>query len=90
MSANCETASGITGWSVVPLALASPRGFGASLAALGPVATALLRARQFLEALKGTSCKRPGGGGPHEPPEDHPAAQNVWDDPVLWMMMTMH
>jgi hypothetical protein len=90
MSANSPAAFGIAGGSGAPLALAPPRGLGASLAALGPVAMALLRARRFLEALKGTPRKRPGGDGPREPPEDQPETDSIWDDPLLWMMLAMH
>jgi hypothetical protein len=90
MSTNCQTVFGIAGGSAAPLALAPPRGPGTRLAAFGPVATALLRARCFLEALKGTPRKRSGGDGPPEPPEDHPAADSIWDDPLLWMMLAMH
>jgi hypothetical protein len=63
---------------------------GASPAARGPVAAALLKARQLFEALKGTPRKRPGGDGPQEPPEDQAAADSIWDDPLLWMMLAMH
>ena len=94
MSANCQTACGIVGGAVTPLAaapfaLAPPRGFGARLAAFGPVATALRKARQFLEALRGFPRRRPGGGEPPEPPEDHQAVASIWDDPLPWMLM-MH
>ncbi len=92
MSAICQTASGLAqwlpAWSAAPLAFRSPRGLAASLAALGPLATARLRARQFLEALRGTHRKRPiGGGGPGKPPEADPSAWSHWDEPALWMLM---
>lgn len=91
MSAICQTASGWAGWSAAPLALKPPRGLVESLAALGPVATARLRARQFLEALRGTHRKPPaGGGGPGEPPEIDPALYCYCDDPVLWMLIMWH
>jgi hypothetical protein len=90
MSANSQTVFGTAGWSGAPLALVPPRDLGTSPAALGPVAAALLKARQFFEALKGTPRKRPGGDGPQEPPEDQAAADSIWDDPLLWMMLAMH
>ncbi len=90
MSAICETASGLADEAAAPLAFRPPSGLGASLAALGPVATARLRARQFLDALRGTHKKRPNGsGGPGGPPETDPAPRDPWDDPALWMLM-MH
>ena len=90
MSAICETASVLERESAAPLAFRQPAGLGASLAALGPVATARLRARQFLDALRGTHKRRPtGGGGPGKPPETDPAPRDPWDDPALWMLM-MH
>jgi hypothetical protein len=94
MSAICEAASGwVFGWarwSAAPLAFRPPRGLAESLAALGPAATARIRARQFLDALRGMHRKRPsGGGGPGEPPETGPAPFSCWDDPALWMLM-MH
>jgi hypothetical protein len=86
MSAICQTASGWVKWSVAPLAFRPPRG----LAALGLAATARLRARQFLDALRGAPKKRPtGSGGPGEPPETDAAPYGHWDDPALWMLM-MH
>jgi hypothetical protein len=73
MSAICETASELARGSAAPLAFRPTPGLGASLAALGPVATARLRARQFLDALRGTHRKRPtGSGGPGRPPEADP------------------
>jgi hypothetical protein len=94
MSTNCQTARGMAGWSAAPLGFAPPRGLGGSLAALGPMATALHRARQFLRALRGTKRKHPGGsgGGPAEPPDlpdDRPGTDSIWDDPAFWMWM-MH
>ena len=86
----CETASGLERESAAPLAFRPPSGLGPSLAALGPVATARLRARQFLDALRGTHKKRaPGSGGPGKPPEADPTPRDPWDDPALWMLM-MH
>lgn len=61
MSVESQTAFEIGSRSVAPFAWVPPRGFGASLAALGPMATALLKVRQFLEALKGIPRKRRGG-----------------------------
>ena len=90
MSANSQTAFGTAGWSGAALALVPPRDLGTCPAARGPVAAALLKARQFFEALKGTPGKRSGGGGPQEPPEDPAAADSIWDDPLLWMMLAMH
>jgi len=90
MSANSQTAFGTAGWSGAPLALVPPRDLATNPPARGPVAAALLKTRQFLEALKGAPRKRPGSGGPQEPPEDHPAADSIWDDPLLWMMLAMH
>ena len=73
------------------LVFASPRGLRASLAALGPVAAALLRLRELGEALNRRWFKRPSGnGGPETPPEDHSGSDSIWDDPELWMMITMH
>jgi hypothetical protein len=90
MSAICQTASGWVKWSVAPLAFRPPRGLAASLAALGPATTARLRARQFIDALRGTKKNRSGGsGGPGEPPESDAAPYGHWDDPALWMLM-MH
>jgi hypothetical protein len=94
MSANCQTADGMAGWSAAPLGFAPPRSCGGSLAVRGPVATALHRARQFLRALRGTKPKHPGGSGgrPPEPPElpdDHPGAASLWDDPAFWLWV-MH
>lgn len=86
MSAICETASGLERESAAPLAFRQPAGLGASLAALGRVATARLRARQFLDALRGT---HKGSRGPGKPPEADPAPHDPWDDPALWMLM-MH
>jgi hypothetical protein len=90
MSAICETASGLANEAAAPIAFRPPPGLAASLAALGPVATARLRARQFLDALRGTYKKRPtGNGGPGNPPEADPTPYGPWDDPALWMLM-MH
>jgi hypothetical protein len=90
MSAICEDASGWARWFAAPLAFRPPRGLATSLAALGPAATARLKARQFIDALRGAHKKRPtGGGGPGEPPESDPAPYGHWDDPALWMLM-MH
>jgi hypothetical protein len=90
MSAICEAASGFARWSAAPLAFRPPGGLGASLAALGPIATARLRARQFVDALRGTHKKRPAGsGGPGKPPEADAVSYGPWDDPALWMLM-MH
>jgi hypothetical protein len=90
MSAICEAASGLARWSAAPLAFRPPRGLAASLTALGPAATARLRARQFLEALRGRHRKRPAkSGGPGEPPAADPIPCSHWDDPALWMLM-MH
>jgi hypothetical protein len=90
MSAICQTASGWVKWSAAPLAFRAPRGLAASLLALGPAATARLRARQLIDALRGPHKKRPSGsGGPGEPPESDPTPYGHWDDPALWMLM-MH
>jgi hypothetical protein len=71
-------------------AFASPRGLAANLAALGPVAAALLRVRELREALNQRWFKRPSGnGGPETPPEDHSTRNSIWDDPELWLLM-MH
>ena len=86
MSAICETASGLARESAAPLAFRPPSGLGA----FGPVATARLRARQFIEALRGAHKKRPAGsGGLGKPPEADPTPYGPWDDPALWMLM-MH
>ncbi|MGC2304237.1 hypothetical protein [Candidatus Binatus sp.] len=72
-------------------AFASPRGLGAGLAALGPVAAALLRLRELHDALNRRWFKRPSGnGGPETPPEDHSGSDSIWDDSELWMMIMMH
>ena len=90
MSAICEAASGWARWSAAPLAFRPPQGLATSLRTFGPAATARLRARQFIDALRGTHKKRPGGkGGPGKPPETDPMPSSHWDDPVLWMLM-MH
>ncbi len=83
MSATCQTAPEM----VAPLAFRPPPGLAASLAALGPVATARLRLRQLLSVIAGTHRRRPGGGDPNGPPEDRRAEDNYWDDPALWMLM---
>ena len=73
------------------LVFASPRGLRAGLAALGPVAAALLRLGELRDALNRRWFKRPSGnGGPETPPEDHSGSDSIWDDPELWMMITMH
>jgi hypothetical protein len=87
MSANSQTASGIADGSLAPLALMPPRGLGGSLAELGLVATARLRIGQFLEALKGAPHKQPEGDGSQEKLEDQLAADNMWNDPALWILM---
>ncbi len=90
MSTICQTASGLAQCSAAPLALKPPRSLSESLAGLGTLATARLRARQFVEALRGKHRKRPvGSGGPSERPEADPAPYNHWEDPVLWILM-MH
>jgi hypothetical protein len=90
MSTICEAAFGLARWPAAPLAFRPPRGLAESVAALGPVATARLRSRRFLDALRGTRHKRPaGGGGPGELPEATPTPFSYWDDPALWMLM-MH
>jgi len=90
MNAICQTAWGLARWSAAPLAFRAPHGLTAALAALGPAATARLRARQFFDALRGTRKKRPtGNGGPGKPPEADRTACDPWDDPALWMLM-MH
>jgi hypothetical protein len=89
MSAKGRTVFAIAGESAAPLALAPPRGWGARLAMLAPVATALPRARQFLAAHKGNPRKRPAASGPQEPPDEQPEADRIWDDPAIWMLM-MH
>ena len=72
-------------------AFASPRGLGVGLAALGPAAAALLRLGELRDALNRRWFKRPSGnGGPETPPEDHSGSDSIWDDPELWMMITMH
>jgi hypothetical protein len=89
MSAIWQTASGFARWSVEPLAFRQPRGFFGTLTALGPVATARVRTRQFLQTLRDTHKRRPGGSGdPGERPETL-ALRSYWDDPALWMLM-MH
>ena len=92
MSAICQTASGFTRCCAAPIAFGSPRGLATKfLAALGPVATARLRARQLLEALRGPHRNRPArSGGPGEPPPGTDSSPySLWDDPALWMLM-MH
>ena len=71
-------------------AFALPCALGAKLAALGPVAAALLRVRELREALsRGCFRRRPENGGPETPREDHSQSDSIWDDPELWMLM-MH
>ena len=90
MSALCQAASGLARWCAAPLAFEPPCGLAASLAALGPVATTRLRARQLLEAVRGRNRKHPAGsGGPNEPPDTDSSPYSPWDDPALWMLM-MH
>lgn len=91
MSVICQTGSGLARLSVAPLAFRAPGGLAVSLSALGLVATARLRARQFLEALRGPNRKPPaGGGGPGEPPVIDLAAYSYCDDPLLWVLIMMH
>jgi hypothetical protein len=89
MSGDCQTTYAIADWNAAPLALVPPRGLGAKLAVLGPAATALLKARRLLEALRGMTRSKPpaGNGGPPEPAEECPAAGSIWDDPAFWMLM---
>jgi hypothetical protein len=94
MSVGSLTALGIGSRLFSPLAWAPPRsGFSRGLVAREPLVMAFLKARQFLEALKGTPPKRPGSGGPQEPEppeEDHPAADSIWNDPTFWVLLAMH
>jgi len=91
MSVICQTASGLARLSAAPLAFRPPSGLAVSLSALGLVATMRLRARQFLEALRGPHRKPPaGGGGPGEPPVIDLAAYSYCDDPLLWMLIITH
>jgi hypothetical protein len=92
MSAESLTVLGIGSRLFSPIAWVPPRsGFSRGLAARGQLAMAFLKARQFLEALKGTPRKLPGSGGPQEPPEeDHPAADGIWNDPTFWVLLAMH
>jgi hypothetical protein len=87
MSANSQTASGTANSPLAPLALVPPRDLGASLATFGPIATARLRIGQFLDGLKGAPHKQPEGNGSPEKLEDHPAADGMWNDPALWILM---
>lgn len=88
MSAACQTVCGTAGWSELSFALAPPGGLDSSPAQLGPVGTAAIRVRRFLEALKDARRKCPAGRpGPEEPREEHAAADSIWDDPSLWMLM---
>ena len=91
MNAICQTASGMARSSEPPLAFRSPRGLAGSLAALGPVATMRLRARQFFGALRGMQRKRrAGGGGPGKPPGTDSTPYSYCDDPAWWMLIMMH
>jgi hypothetical protein len=89
VSENCQTAGAIGDWYAPPLV--PPRGLGAKLSVLGSAATALLKGRRLLKALRGLPRgKLPAGsGGPPEPAEKCPATGSIWDDPALWMLM-MH
>jgi len=87
MNANYQTAAAIDRWSELAPAVVPTRGLGVSAALLGMASTVILRARQLLEAFKGTRREPPGGGGSETPPEDHPHYDSIWDDPVLWMLM---
>ena len=88
MNTDCQAALGNADWGAAPLAFAPPRGLVASFKQLGPVATALLKVRLLLAALKGG--RRPNPGEPEEPrePEGDPR-DSPWDDPALWMLI-MH
>jgi hypothetical protein len=87
MSASSQPISGIADASLAPLALVPPRGLGTSLATFGPVATARLRIGQFLDGLKGAPRKQPEGDGSPDKLEGHPAADGMWNDPALWILM---
>ena len=87
MSASSQVASGFAGDSLAPLALMPPRGLGARLATLGPVMTVALKVRQVLDALKGVPQKPPQGEDSQKPQEDHAAADGIWDDPTLWILI---
>jgi hypothetical protein len=89
MSANCRMTFTSADWFAAPLALAPPRGFRASLAALGSAAAPVLKARQILEALRRPSPRGPGGGGAPDRPDDATASDGIWNDPSFWMLM-MH
>ena len=91
MSVICQTASGLARLSAAPLAFRPPSGVAVSLSALGLVEAVRLRARRFLEALRGPHRKPPaGGGGPGEPPVIDLAAYSYFDDPLLWMLIMWH
>ena len=87
MSAICEAASGLARRSTAPLAFRPPRGLFGALPTLRLAVTARVRAREFLETLRGPHRRRPGGSGdPGERPETL-ALRSYWDDPALWMLM---
>lgn len=65
----------------------SPRDLGASLTALGRVATRFLKIGEFLEAFRGTPRQLPGGDDLEEPQDNHSAADSIWHDPAFWMML---
>jgi hypothetical protein len=78
MRATCPTAFG--------LALPERLFEGARL--VGPGAALVLALRRWVERLAPSRRRRPGGNGPPpELPEEDPARDSLWNDPVFWMWM---
>jgi len=69
--------------SLAPLLWAPPQD-----SAHGPVATAFLKVRQMLEALKGAPRIVPDGDDPQKPmEEDRVTVENILSDPAFWMFL---
>ena len=87
MSVKSQTVIEVSSQSAAPFAWVPHRRFVSSLDEVGLGATVFLKVRQFFKALKGIPRQLPGGGGPEEPPEDHTAAESIWNDPAFWIML---
>ena len=69
--------------SLAPLSWAPPQD-----SAQGPVATACLKVRQMLEALKGAPRIVHDGDDPQKPvEEDRVTVESILNDPAFWMLL---